>query len=134
MPPSPPREEPHVVVVVRHHGPWNRKVIELSSAVTQQEAAEDYPQQQQQQQQQQSSAPTYTLWDLVSVGVGGTVGSGIFVLTGYIAHHYSGPATFLSFLMSGGAAIVSGLSFCEWSARLPRMDGSTYTYVGFRHV
>ena len=131
MPPSPPREEPHVVMVVRHHGPWNRKVIELSSAVTQQEAAEDYPQQ---QQQQQSSAPTYTLWDLVSVGVGGTVGSGIFVLTGYIAHHYSGPATFLSFLMSGGAAIVSGLSFCEWSARLPRMDGSTYTYVGFGHV
>ena len=75
------------------------------------------------------AAPSYTLWDLVSVGVGGTVGSGIFVLTGYINHHYAGPATFLSFAVSGLAALCSGISFAEFSGRLPRIEGSTYTYV-----
>lgn len=45
-----------------------------------------------------------SLFDLVSVGVGGTIGSGIFVLTGYIAHYYAGPATTLSFFISGMAA------------------------------
>eukprot|EP00537_Pseudo-nitzschia_pungens_P004964 CAMPEP_0172363036 /NCGR_PEP_ID=MMETSP1060-20121228/6503_1 /TAXON_ID=37318 /ORGANISM="Pseudo-nitzschia pungens, Strain cf. cingulata" /LENGTH=732 /DNA_ID=CAMNT_0013085685 /DNA_START=403 /DNA_END=2601 /DNA_ORIENTATION=+ len=73
--------------------------------------------------------PSYTLWDLVSVGVGGTVGSGIFVLTGYINHHYAGPATFLSFAISGLAALCSGISFAEFSGRLPRIEGSTYTYA-----
>eukprot|EP00536_Pseudo-nitzschia_multiseries_P016138 jgi/Psemu1/328140/estExt_fgenesh1_pg.C_10280001 len=73
--------------------------------------------------------PSYTLWDLVSVGVGGTVGSGIFVLTGYINHHYAGPATFLSFAVSGLAALCSGISFAEFAGRLPRIEGSTYTYA-----
>ncbi len=71
--------------------------------------------------------PSYSLWDLVSVGVGGTVGSGIFVLTGYINNHYAGPATFMSFLVSGLAALCSGISFAEFSGRLPRIEGSTYT-------
>lgn len=71
--------------------------------------------------------PSYSLWDLVSVGVAGTVGSGIFVLTGYINHHYAGPATFLSFSVSGLAALCSGISFAEFSGRLPRVDGSSYT-------
>lgn len=71
--------------------------------------------------------PSYSLWDLVSVGVGGTVGSGIFVLTGYINNHYAGPATFLSFVVSGLAALCSGISFAEFSGKLPRIEGSTYT-------
>jgi amino acid transporter len=69
----------------------------------------------------------YSLLDLISMGVGGTVGSGIFVLTGYIAHHYAGPATFLSFLLSGSAALCSGLCYAEWSWRVP-VEGSTYVY------
>jgi APA family basic amino acid/polyamine antiporter len=70
----------------------------------------------------------YSLIDLISMGVGGTVGSGIFVLTGFISHHYAGPATFVSFLLSGSAALCSGLCFAEWSWRVP-VEGSTYVYA-----
>jgi APA family basic amino acid/polyamine antiporter len=69
-----------------------------------------------------------TLLDLVSVGVGGTIGSGIFVLTGFIAHHYSGPATTISFAISGLAACCSGLAYAELAARIPA-SGSTYAYA-----
>ncbi|KAG7340627.1 amino acid permease [Nitzschia inconspicua] len=69
----------------------------------------------------------YSLLDLISMGVGGTVGSGIFVLTGFIAHHFAGPATFVSFLLSGIAALCSGLCYAEWSWRVP-VEGSTYVY------
>jgi amino acid transporter len=69
-----------------------------------------------------------TLFDLVAVGVGGTVGSGIFVLLGYIAHHHAGPAAFLSFLISGIAACCSGVAYAELAGRIPA-SGSTYAYA-----
>lgn len=69
-----------------------------------------------------------SLLDLVFVGVGGTVGSGIFVLTGFIAHHYAGPATTVSFLISGLAACCSGLAYAELAGRIPA-SGSTYAYA-----
>eukprot|EP00977_Amphora_coffeiformis_P016232 scaffold4961_cov149-Amphora_coffeaeformis.AAC.1 len=69
-----------------------------------------------------------SLFDLTSIGVGGTVGSGIFVLTGQIAHEYSGPATFISWILAGFAAFTSGLAFAELAARIPH-SGSTYAYA-----
>jgi len=69
-----------------------------------------------------------SLFDLVSVGVGGTIGSGIFVLTGYIAHYYAGPATTISFFISGVAACCSGLCYAELAGRIPA-SGSTYAYA-----
>ena len=69
-----------------------------------------------------------SLIDLVSVGVGGTIGSGIFVLAGLIAHNYAGPSTFVSFILSGLAASCSGLCFADFSSRLPSA-GSTYVYA-----
>ena len=69
-----------------------------------------------------------TLLDLVSVGIGGTIGSGIFVLAGYIAHHYTGPSTFISFAVSGVATCCSGLCFAELAGRIPA-SGSTYVYT-----
>lgn len=68
-----------------------------------------------------------SLWDLVAIGVGGTVGSGIFVLAGYVAHHYAGPSTTLSFAMAGLAAACSGICYAELAGRLPS-GGSTYTF------
>lgn len=65
--------------------------------------------------------------DLIFIGVGGTVGSGIFVLTGQIAAEYAGPSTFLSFAVSGLAALCSGVCYAELSARIPA-EGSTYVY------
>ena len=66
--------------------------------------------------------------DLIAIGVGGTIGSGVFVLTGYIANHYAGPGTFLSFAISGLAASVSGLCYAELAGRIPAA-GSTYIYT-----
>lgn len=69
-----------------------------------------------------------TLFDLTSIGIGGTIGSGIFVLCGLIAHSYAGPATFISWTIAGIAAMLSGFSYAELSARLPSA-GSAYVYV-----
>ena len=69
-----------------------------------------------------------TLLDLLSIGIGGTVGSGIFVLCGLIAHSYAGPATAVSFAISGAAAAASGCSYAELASKIP-LPGSTYAYA-----
>ena len=85
-------------------------------------------------QEQERQHPTHrlerhlSLFDLWSLGVGGTIGSGIFVLTGYIAHQYAGPATVISFAISGLAAACSGMAYAELAGRLP-IAGSTYLYA-----
>lgn len=56
-----------------------------------------------------------SLFDLVCVGVGGTIGSGIFVLCGLISHSYAGPSTFISWGIAGLAACFSGVCFAELS-------------------
>ena len=66
-----------------------------------------------------------TLFDLICVGVGATVGSGIFVLCGLIAHSYAGPATFISWAVAGTAACLSGLCYAELAGRFPSA-GSSY--------
>jgi amino acid transporter len=84
-------------------------------------------QQHQQHHEQQWCRRHLSLWDLISVGVGGTIGSGIFVLTGLIAHSYAGSATCLSFGIAGLAAATSGVGYAELSGRIPT-SGSTYVY------
>jgi len=69
-----------------------------------------------------------SLFDLVSIGVGGTIGSGIFVLNGLIANQYAGPATFISWIISGIAAMLSGCCYAELSGRIPTA-GSGYAYA-----
>ena len=70
---------------------------------------------------------SYTLFDLICVGVGGTVGSGVFVLTGLIARE-NGPATPLCFLIGGIGCMFSAASYAELSAKIPS-TGSGYAYV-----
>ena len=48
-----------------------------------------------------------TAWSLTSIGLGATIGTGIFVLTGTVAAQHSGPAITLSLLI---AAFGSGLA------------------------
>ena len=69
-----------------------------------------------------------SLFDLVNIGVGGTIGSGIFVLCGFIANKYAGPATCISWLISGVAASLSGVCYAELACRMPAA-GSSYVYV-----
>jgi basic amino acid/polyamine antiporter, APA family len=69
-----------------------------------------------------------TLIDLLAIGVGGTIGSGLFVLTGLVAHRYAGPATVCSWALSGLAAGLSGCCYAELSGRIPRAGGA-YAYT-----
>ena len=66
--------------------------------------------------------------DLVLLGIGCTIGTGIFVLTGIAAAQYAGPAIALSYLISGVACIFAGLAYSELAAAIP-VAGGTYTYT-----
>jgi APA family basic amino acid/polyamine antiporter len=68
------------------------------------------------------------LWALTLMGVGGTVGVGIFVLTGTIAANYAGPAVAFSFLIAGMACVCVALCYAELASTLP-IAGSAYTYT-----
>ena len=68
-----------------------------------------------------------SLFDLICVGVGGTVGTGVFVLTGYIAVDYAGPSVIFSFIIGGLSCLVSAASYGELASRIPSA-GSTYAY------
>lgn len=70
---------------------------------------------------------SYSLFDLVCVGVGGTIGSGVFVLTGLITRE-NGPAAPLCYLVGGIGCIFSAASYAELSAKIPS-TGSGYAYV-----
>ena len=69
-----------------------------------------------------------SLVDLVSIGLGGTIGSGIFVLSGFIATRFAGPATPLCFAISGAVALLSGCCYAELATIIPT-SGSSYAYV-----
>jgi len=60
--------------------------------------------------------------------VGGTVGSGIFVLTGLIARECVGPGVIFSWMLAGIACSASALLFAEVSCLTPSA-GSSYVYV-----
>ena len=67
-----------------------------------------------------------TLFDLLCVGVGGTVGSGVFVLSGQVAP-VAGPSAALSWCLAGSVCALSALSYMELSARIPT-KGSCYAF------
>ncbi|KAI9144007.1 amino acid permease-domain-containing protein [Paraphysoderma sedebokerense] len=66
-------------------------------------------------------------WDLTFIGVGGIIGTGIFVLTGRAAAVNAGPAVVLSFLLAGIASMFAALCYSELASVLP-IAGSAYTY------
>ncbi len=66
--------------------------------------------------------------DLVALGIGATVGTGIFVLTGVAAARFAGPAVILSFVLAGSAAALTALVYAELASMVP-VAGSAYTYA-----
>ena len=70
--------------------------------------------------------PTMRTFDLVLLGVGSVIGSGILVLTGE-ASSKAGPSVVFSFLIAGLACGLTALCYAELSSTIPS-SGSVYTY------
>ncbi|KAK3153785.1 hypothetical protein QOZ80_2BG0181090 [Eleusine coracana subsp. coracana] len=75
----------------------------------------------------QHLAKTLSVPYLIAIGVGSTMGAGIYVLVGTVAREHTGPALTVSFLIAGVAAALSALCYAELSCRFPSA-GSAYHY------
>lgn len=69
-----------------------------------------------------------TYIDLIFMGVGVIVGTGIFVFTGIGAAQFAGPALMLSFVISGVTCAFAALAYAELASMVP-IAGSAYTYT-----
>jgi APA family basic amino acid/polyamine antiporter len=67
-------------------------------------------------------------FDLVLLGIGAIIGTGIFVLTGVGAALHAGPAVTLSFGVSAIACVFAALCYAEFASVIP-VSGSAYTYA-----
>jgi APA family basic amino acid/polyamine antiporter len=67
-------------------------------------------------------------WTLTAMGVGGIIGTGIFVLTGVAAATRAGPALTISFVIAGIVSALAALCYAEVSRKIP-IAGSAYTYA-----
>ena len=68
-----------------------------------------------------------TATQLTLLGIGGVIGTGIFVLTGVAAANNAGPALPRSFIVAGIGCTFAGLCYAEFAAMIP-VSGSAYSY------
>ncbi|CAA7599470.1 Amino acid/polyamine transporter I [Acididesulfobacillus acetoxydans] len=79
------------------------------------------------EEQQTKLKRALSAFDLTALGIGGIIGTGIFVLTGIGASNFAGPALVISFIIAGLASGLAALSYAEFAAMIP-VAGSAYTY------
>jgi APA family basic amino acid/polyamine antiporter len=65
---------------------------------------------------------------LTAIGLGATIGTGIFALTGTVAAEHSGPALTLSLLIALVPCTFAALCYSEFASFLP-VSGSAYSYA-----
>ncbi len=65
--------------------------------------------------------------NLVTLGIGAIIGTGIFVLTGQAAAAHAGPAIVISMIIAGVVSALAGLCYSEFASTVP-IAGSAYTY------
>ena len=73
-------------------------------------------------------ARVLTAWDLVALGVGSSIGAGLFEVLGRAARDYSGPWVSLSFLVASVACLLSAFCFAELAGLVPS-SGSAYSFA-----
>src|ERR1700754_5179722 len=65
--------------------------------------------------------------NLVLLGIGCIIGTGIFVLTGRAAAQFAGPGIMISFVITGVLCALVALCYAELAAAIP-VSGSAYSY------
>lgn len=69
-----------------------------------------------------------TATNLIFIGIGCIVGTGIFVITGTAAAQYAGPALSISFIISAIVCMFVALCYTEFASMIP-ISGSAYSYA-----
>lgn len=69
-----------------------------------------------------------TATNLIFIGIGCIVGTGIFVITGTAAAQYAGPALSISFIISALVCMFVALCYTEFASMIP-ISGSAYSYA-----
>lgn len=78
---------------------------------------------------------TLGLFELTMMGIGVTIGSGLFVITGVAAAEHAGPGLVLSFLIAGIACGCAALCYGELASCMPASGGSyTFIYTGLGEI
>lgn len=67
-------------------------------------------------------------FQLILIGVGLTLGAGLFSITGLAAANYAGPAVTLSFIIAALGCGFAALCYAEFASMIP-VAGSAYTYA-----
>jgi basic amino acid/polyamine antiporter, APA family len=68
------------------------------------------------------------VWQLVMLGVGAIIGTGIFVLTGQAAAANAGPAIVIAMIVAGVTSVLAAFCYSEFASTVP-VAGSAYTYA-----
>ncbi|WP_336634045.1 APC family permease [Lysinibacillus fusiformis] len=70
---------------------------------------------------------TLNAFDLILLGVGAIVGTGIFILPGTVAATHAGPGIVFSFIIAAIVCAFAGMCYSEFASSVP-VTGSAYTY------
>jgi APA family basic amino acid/polyamine antiporter len=65
---------------------------------------------------------------LTGLGIGATIGTGLYVQTGFVAKEFAGPSLMLSFLIAAVGCVFAALCYSELASMVP-VAGSAYTYA-----
>lgn len=68
-----------------------------------------------------------TRGNLISMGIGAIIGTGIFILPGIVSYGTAGPGITISFILAAIVCILTAMCFAELSSTFP-VAGSTYSY------